>query len=66
MPPEAESEEEEEDTAVAALTRESLANLTVKELKALMKAKGLSLEGCIEKKDFVDRILEAAAAAPSP
>jgi len=45
--------------ASAVLSREELTKLTIKELKALMKGRELSLDGCLEKSDFIDRLAAA-------
>ena len=63
-------------------SREALLLFSVKELRALMRERGLVAEGCLEKADFVDAVLaqqagmagatdgaaasSSAAAAPAP
>ena len=46
-------------SADARLTREELMGLPVRELKQLMLSRGLSMDDCIEKKDYVDRVLSS-------
>ena len=41
------------------LSRAELEAMGVRELKALLAARGLSAEGCLEKQDFVEHVLLA-------
>jgi len=41
------------------LSRAELEAMGVRELKALLSARGLSAEGCLEKQDFVEHVLLA-------
>ena len=51
------------DSPEEAATRAALAVLSVKELRARMATAGISSLGCVEKKDLIDAILVAEAAA---
>jgi len=51
------------DAAERVLSRSELEAMSVKELKALLSARGLSSEGCIEKTDFVNQLLLAQPGA---
>ena len=47
-----------------ALDRETLLVMSMKELRAIMKARGLSTDGLLEKTEFVDAICAHAADPP--
>jgi hypothetical protein len=42
----------------SALTPEALSKLSIKELKALLRSRGLSFAGCLYKEDLVSKLLE--------
>ena len=44
----------------AAATAEDVNKLRVKQLKTILNDRGVECEGCLEKSDFVKRVLETA------
>jgi len=58
-----ENEVEEEGDVISLLAQVDLSTWSVKMLKALMKDQGISMKGCLEKKDFIERLRESTAAA---